>query len=54
MVVGDHNYRLNLSRLAFSFRGAIRMEYLESASVARIQELTEHAKVIAEELKDGG
>jgi hypothetical protein len=54
MVVGDKDYQLNLSRLAFSFKGAISMEYLQSVGIRRIQELTEHSKVIAEELKKDG
>lgn len=54
MVVGDAGYQLNLSRLAFNFKGALRMEYLENASVARIRELTKHVEIIAEELKANG
>ena len=54
MVIGDRGYQLNLSRLAFSFKGAISMEYLQSVGADRVKELTEHSKVIAEELKNSG
>lgn len=54
MVVGDKSYQLSLSRLAFSFRGAIGMEYLQGVGVDRVKELSEHAKAIAEELKNSG
>lgn len=54
MVVGDGGYQLNLSRLAFSFKGALHMEYLQSVGADRIRELSEHAKAIAEELKNNG
>jgi hypothetical protein len=54
MVVGDRDYQLSLSRLAFSFQGAVGMEYLQSAGVHRIQELGKHAGLIAEEIKAGG
>jgi len=54
MVLGDKNFQLNVSRLAFCFQGAISMEYLQNVSVKRIRELTDHSKVIANEVKAGG
>jgi len=54
MVLGDKGYQLNLSRLAFSFQGALSMEYLENCSVNRIRELTKHSQVIAEEVRISG
>lgn len=53
MVVGDPNYQLNLSRLAFSFKGSVSIEYLESVGPGRIHELGKHLKIIGEELKNG-
>lgn len=54
MVVGDKDYQLNLSRLAFCFQGAVSMEYLQNVSVKRVRQLTDHSKVIANEVKTGG
>ena len=54
MVVGDKDYQLSISRLAVSFRGALSMEYLQGAGMWRIQELNEHSKTIAEEIKADG
>lgn len=54
MVVGDNSYQLNLSRIAFAFRGAVGMDYLQNAGVRRVKELTEHSKTIAEEIKANG
>lgn len=54
MVVGDPAYQLNLSRLAFNFKGSIQMEYLQDVGVARVKQLTEHSKAIAEDLKQNG
>ncbi len=54
MIVGDVSYQLTLSRLAFSFRGALGMEYLQDVGADRVRELTEHSKAIAEELKASG
>ena len=54
MVVGGADYQLNLSRLAYSFQGAISMEYLQNAAVERIQELNKHASAIREELNQHG
>lgn len=54
MVVGDPSYQLNLSRIAFNFKGAANFEYLEAASVERVQQLSKHLKAIAEELKTSG
>jgi len=54
MVLGDKSYQLNLSRLAFSFQGAISMEYLQNATIKRTRELSEHSKIIADEVKASG
>jgi hypothetical protein len=54
MVVGDKSYQLNLSRLAFSFKGSIGMEYLQGVGANRIKELSEHSKAIADEIKASG
>lgn len=54
MVVGDKDYQLSLSRLAFSFKGSISMEYLQGVGMWRIQELVEHSNTIAEEIKADG
>jgi hypothetical protein len=53
MVVGNTRYQLQLSRLAYSFRGAIGMDYLQDQQYSRIQELTDHAAEIAEDLNSG-
>ena len=54
MILGDKSYQLKLSRLAFSYQGAISMEYLQSVGYRRINELSEHSKVIAEDIKNSG
>lgn len=54
MVLGARDYQLQLSRLAFSFRGAVSMDYLQNATIARVQELNRHARTIADELKAHG
>lgn len=54
MVVGDGVYQLNLSRLAFNFRGALSMDYLQCATIARIRELTGHVQTISKELESNG
>lgn len=51
MIVGNKGYMLSLSRLAFSFRGAVSIEYLENAPVARIRELNAHLTKLSEEIK---
>ena len=51
MVVGGADYQLNLSRLAYSFQGAVSMDYLQGATVERVQELNKHAGTIREEIK---
>lgn len=52
--MGDKEYPLQLSRLAYGFNGAISLEYLENVSYRRVMELNNHAKAIAEEVKSGG
>lgn len=54
MVAGDRGYSLNLSRLAYSFQGAISIEYLEAASVRRVRELSKHSESIAREIEARG
>ncbi len=54
MVVGDNSYQLGLSRIAFAFRGGVGIDYLQNASIARVQELAGHSKTIAGELKANG
>lgn len=54
MVVGSDGYQLKLSKLAFSFGGGISMDYLQSAGAGRIKELSDHSKIIAEEIESRG
>jgi len=53
IVVGDEGYQLKLSKLAYSFRGALSMEYLQDQGFYRIVDLSSHADVIAQELNSG-
>ena len=53
IVIGDRNYQLNLSRLAYFFKGAVSMDSLQDASTHRVRELVNHSKVISEELNRG-
>lgn len=53
-MISDGDYQLNLSRLAFNFKGAVGMEYLQCADTARIRELIRHVKAISGELKADG
>lgn len=52
-MVGDKDYQLKISKLAYSFRGALSMEYLQDQGFSRIVDLTDHANVIAQELNSG-
>lgn len=45
---------LALSRIAFSFNGAVSIEYLENAAPERVKELSQHLKVISDEVKRNG
>ena len=54
MIVGSADYQLGLSRLAFNFRGALSMEYLQNASAERVIELNRHSEAINEELRGNG
>lgn len=53
IVVGDKNYQLNISRLAYSFQGGLDMRYLQECTVDRIKELSGHSKTIANEINNG-
>ena len=53
IVVGDKSYQLKLSKLAYSFRGALSMQYLQDQGYGRILDLTDHAEQIAKELNSG-
>lgn len=53
IVVGGDDYQYRLSRLAYSFRGALSMDYIQTQGFKRINQLTEHANKMADELKHG-
>lgn len=53
MTVGDDDYQLSLSKVAYNFNGAISMDYLENAPCSRISQLYDHSKVISEALNNG-
>lgn len=53
MVIGGDGYQYRLSRLSYSFRGGLGMEYLENQSIHRIKELEDHSRKLAEEVKNG-
>lgn len=44
---------LELSYIAYAFKGGISIDYLEGAPVWRVRELGKHAEKIAAELKSG-
>jgi len=52
-VVGDEGYQLKLSKLAYSFRGALSIDYLQDQGYSRVFDLSDHANQIAQELNSG-
>lgn len=54
MIIGNKNFGLWLSKIAFNFRGGAPLDYLETQSVKRILELNDHLKVIGQELENNG
>ena len=51
IVVGDKDYQFRLSKLAYSFNGALSMHYLQDQGFSRINDLVGHANKISEGLK---
>jgi len=52
-VLGGKDYQLGISKLAYSFRGALSMEYLQDQPLSRIVELNKHADQIAKDISSG-